>query len=41
MSTHKHIDLVCVAVIIAGLLLTLLFMNGQALGLQSASRSIG
>ena len=34
MSTHKNIDLVCVAVIIAAILITVLFMNGEALGIQ-------
>lgn len=33
MSRHKHIDLICVAVLTLTLLLTLLFMNGEALGL--------
>lgn len=35
MSTHKHIDLVCVIVMIAALLTTVLFMNGSALGLTA------
>ena len=41
MSTHKNIDRICVVIIVLCLLLTLLFMNGQALGLQSASRTMG
>ena len=41
MSTHRRIDLICVVVVIIGLLLTILFMNGEALGLQTASRSMG
>ena len=41
MSTHKHIDRICVVIIVLCLILTLLFMNGQALGLQSASRTMG
>ena len=41
MSTHKSIDRVCVVIIVLCLLMTILFMNGQALGLQSAARSMG
>ncbi len=33
MSTHKQIDLICVAVLVCTLLVTVLFMNGQKLGL--------
>ena len=33
MSTHKQIDLICVAVLVCTLLVTVLFMNGQSLGL--------
>ena len=41
MSTHKHIDRICVVITAVCLLLTLLFMNGEALGLRTASRSMG
>ena len=41
MSTHKNFDRICVAVLIASLLLTALFMNGAALGLDAASRAMG
>ncbi len=41
MSTRKSFDRVCVAVLIASLLLTALFMNGAAFGLESGSRSMG
>ena len=41
MSTHKYIDRICVAAVVLSLLLTLLFMNGEALGLQSAGTVIG
>ncbi|MBR7074685.1 MAG: carbohydrate-binding domain-containing protein [Oscillospiraceae bacterium] len=34
MSTHKHIDLICVAVLVCTLLLTVLFINGERLGLR-------
>ena len=34
MSTHKHIDLICVAVLIVTLALTVLFVNGEALGIE-------
>ena len=35
MSTHKHIDLICIAVMICAILLTALFMNGESLGIQA------
>ena len=41
MSTHKAFDRICIAVLILSLLLTALFMNGAAFGLESASRSMG
>lgn len=34
MSTHKHIDRICLAVVIGSLLLTVLLMNGKTLGIQ-------
>lgn len=34
MSTHRHIDAVCVVVLVFTLLITVLFMNGKALGIQ-------
>ena len=40
MSTHKYIDRICVAAVVLSLLLTLLFMNGEASGLQSAGTVI-
>ena len=36
MASGKNIDRICVAVTLLALLLTLLFMNGEALGLQKA-----
>lgn len=39
MSTHKHIDRICVAVTLLALLITVLFMNGEALGLSASARS--
>ena len=35
MSTHRHIDAICVAVLVLTLAITLLFMNGEAFGLQA------
>ena len=35
MSTHKHIDKICVAVFLCTILITLLFMNGKRLGIQA------
>ena len=39
MSTHKHIDRICVAVTLLALLITVAFMNGEALGLSASARS--
>ncbi len=39
MLTHKYIDVICVAAIIAAVMLTLLFMNGEALGIKKATSS--
>lgn len=35
MSTHKRIDLICVVITVLVLILTLLFMNGKALGITA------
>ena len=34
MSTHKHINLICVVVLVCTVLLTVLFMNGARFGIQ-------
>ena len=34
MSTNKHIDKICVIVVVIAVIITLLFMNGEKLGLQ-------
>ncbi len=41
MATHKYIDRICAAVLAVTLALALLFVNGRALGLQAAERTIG
>ena len=41
MATHKHIDRICLAAALLSLLLTLLFMNAQALGLRAAPGIMG
>ena len=41
MSTHKHIDKICVVVLILTLVITVLLMNGTALGIQTLSRTMG
>ena len=33
MSTHKHIDKICIAVLIVSLIVTVIFMNGKSFGL--------
>ena len=34
MSTHKRLDVICIVVIVLGLVITILFMNGEKLGIQ-------
>ena len=41
MATHRHIDRICCAALAAVLALTLLFANGEALGLQAAAKAMG
>lgn len=41
MSTHKHIDRVCAAVLALTLALTALFIHGESLGLEAAPASTG
>ena len=41
MASHKYIDRICLAGALVSLLISLLFMNGQALGVQPASRVMG
>ena len=41
MSTHKHIDRICVVITVLSLLLTVAFMNGKALGLEESTRQMG
>ncbi len=41
MSTHRYIDRICLAAALLSLILMLLFVNGTALGLQSADQTMG
>ena len=41
MATHKYIDRICAAVLALTLVLALLFVNGEALGLQAAEHTMG
>lgn len=41
MSTHKYMDRICVVAVVLSLLLTVVCMNGEALGIQPASRTMG
>jgi len=41
MSTHKHIDKICLVAAILALILCAVFMNGEALGIQAASKVMG
>ena len=39
MSTHRTFDAICVVVLLLTLLITVLFMNGEAYGILSGMRS--
>lgn len=41
MSTHKHIDKICLVVAALGLVLAILFSFGESLGLAASAREIG
>lgn len=41
MSTHKKIDIICCIAVIFALLVTVLFMNAEALGIQAADKVMG
>ena len=41
MSTHRSIDKICCAAMALALLLTLVLMNGSALGIQAADTRHG
>lgn len=41
MTTHKAIDRICCIVLAAVLLITILFMNGEALGITASASSMG
>ncbi|NMA00861.1 MAG: spore coat protein CotH, partial [Clostridiaceae bacterium] len=39
MLKHKSIDRICIVVIVVALVVTLLFMNGESIGLVPASKN--
>lgn len=41
MSTHKHIDRICCVVLVLVLILTAVFVNGEAFGIQTVSTVMG
>ena len=41
MSTHKHIDKICCVAIVLALIITVVFMNGESLGIVSAGKKMG
>ena len=41
MSTHKHIDKICLVAALLAIVLCALFMNGEAFGLQAVSKVMG
>lgn len=41
MSTHKNIDKICLVAVILSILISIVFMNGEAFGIQAASKVMG
>ena len=41
MSTHKNIDKICVVAIVISLIISVLFMNGSAIGIQASGKTMG
>ena len=41
MSTSKHIDRICILAVVAALLISLLFVNGAAFGIQAQAKTMG
>lgn len=41
MSTHKWMDIICAAAVLFSLLLSILFLNGERLGLQASASAMG
>ena len=41
MSTHKYMDRICVVAVVLSFLLTVVCMNGEALSIRPASRTMG
>ncbi len=41
MSTHKKIDIICCIAVVFSLLVTVLFLNAEALGIQAADKVMG
>ena len=41
MSTHKKIDIICCIAVVFALLVTVLFLNAEALGIQAADKVMG
>ena len=41
MSTHKNIDKICLVAVILSVLISIVFMNGEAFGIEAASQVMG
>ena len=41
MATYKHIDKICIGAVILALLISILFMNGETLGIQVKANAMG
>ena len=41
MSTHKHFDKICIVAVVVALLISIVFINGEAIGIQAADKTMG
>lgn len=41
MSAHRYIDRICAVIVILAVLLTVVFMNGEAFGIESLGNYMG
>ncbi|MBP5733344.1 MAG: spore coat protein CotH, partial [Lachnospiraceae bacterium] len=41
MSTHKKIDRICALIVMTALVITIIFCNGQAFGIETVAHAMG
>lgn len=41
MSTHKHFDKICAVIVVLSLIVTVIFMNGEKLGITAVAKAMG